>query len=457
MKKIIICLILVLILPLLLAEGIQVEKQNSNQVMVMGINQPATFELKITNNNQSDNFEFYNLLGFNMEPKEIGYIQKEGSKEIELNIYPRDDLTIKGFYTLPYFIKGVTTNTLSNQEIELKIIELKEAFEIGVEEFDMNSNEVVIYIKNKEKFNFQDIEAEFNSPFFNTKEYFSLNDLEKETFKISLDQESFSRLRAGFYTMTAEIQIEDQKAEIETTIEFKENQNLKTETKDNGILINSKKINKINQGNTIETVQITVNKNIFSRLFTSLSPEPDIVERNDLIITYIWEKQVKPGETFSVTVKTNWFFPLILIILIGVIIYLVKFYTNREVVIKKKISFVHSQKAEFALKVSILVKANSYVEKVNIIDRLPLMVKLYSKFGGQEPFRKSEEKRRIEWSFEKLEPGEVRLLSYVIYSKVGVVGKFALPKATAIYEDQGELKEAQSNQTYFMAEQVREQ
>ncbi len=39
--------------------------------------------------------------------------------------------------------------------------------------------------------------------------------------------------------------------------------------------------------------------------------------------------------------------------------------------------------------------------------------------------------------------------------KIGVLGKFALPTATAIYEKDGDIHEAESNKTFFMAEQLK--
>jgi len=54
-----------------------------------------------------------------------------------------------------------------------------------------------------------------------------------------------------------------------------------------------------------------------------------------------------------------------------------------------------------------------------------------------------------------MQPGESRVISYIIYSKVGVLGKFALPTATAIYEKDGNIHEAESNHAFFIAEQGR--
>lgn len=44
-------------------------------------------------------------------------------------------------------------------------------------------------------------------------------------------------------------------------------------------------------------------------------------------------------------------------------------------------------------------------------------------------------------------------MSYIIFSKIGVLGRFALPSASAIYEKDGEINETESNKAFFMAEQ----
>ena len=85
---------------------------------------------------------------------------------------------------------------------------------------------------------------------------------------------------------------------------------------------------------------------------------------------------------------------------------------------------------------------------------MPPLVKIYERFLNERPSKVDEAKKRVEWGFEKLEEGERRVLSYIIYSKVGVLGKFALPSTTGIYELQGKIKETTSNKVYFVAEQI---
>tara|TARA_B100001971_G_scaffold211589_1_gene239630 strand:+ start:926 stop:1417 length:492 start_codon:yes stop_codon:yes gene_type:complete len=155
----------------------------------------------------------------------------------------------------------------------------------------------------------------------------------------------------------------------------------------------------------------------------------------------------------EIIVKTNWLFPFLIILFIIAIVVLAKQYSRTDLILRKKISFVKVKGGEFALKVSIFVNAKKHVEKISVIDKLPSLVKIYKKFGGEEPKRINEKNKRIEWEFDELEEGETRILSYIIYSKIGIIGKFALPKTTAIYEKDGKIHESESNKAFFVAEQ----
>jgi len=454
MKKIFVSIILFLmIFPSILALNLNIEKQSSNEVMIAELKNAVIFNLKITNIGASDNFEFYNILGFDMLPTEKISISEGQTKDIQIKIFPREGIKHRGFYTLKYFIRGQEPSNLEEQELTFKLIDLKDAFEIGSGEVDPESNSIKIYVHNKVNFEFDEIKAKFNSAFFNFERNFSLEANEKREFSVQLNKEDFRKLMAGFYTLKAEINVQDQKTELEGIIKFIEKNVLTITKKHYGFIINTQIIEKINEGNVLVDSETVLKKNIVSRLFTSFSPQPDIVERQGLIVYYTWNKKIKPGETLEINVKTNWLLPLLVILFIVVIVVLVKQCSKTNLSLRKKVSFVKAKGGEFALKVSILVNAKKYVERISIIDKLPMLVKVYERFGGEKPTRINEKNRRIEWTFEKLEEGETRMLSYIIYSKIGILGKFALPSATAVYERDGKISETTSNRAFFIAEQ----
>tara|TARA_Y100000034_G_scaffold8852_1_gene9536 strand:- start:1991 stop:3367 length:1377 start_codon:yes stop_codon:yes gene_type:complete len=451
-KKIFLIITVLLLLPLASAINLNIEKRDSNEIIIQEINQPATFNLKITNLGVSDNFQFYNLLGFSMAPKGTVYFSQGEAKKIELMVYPKENFDYRGLYTFKYFIMGKDSSEIS-QELTIKIIDLEDIFEIGSGEINPESNSLEIYINNKENFNFEEVNVKFDSVFFEFEETFSLESNERKNFKVELNKEDSKKLMAGFYTLNAEIIIENKKVDLESVIKFTEKDILTTTKKNYGLLINTQIISKKNEGNVLVPSETVIKKNIFSRLFTTLNPEPDIVERYNSNVYYTWSGEIKPGESMEITVKTNWLFPFLIILFIITIVVLAKQYSRTDLVLRKKVSFVKANGGEFALKISIFANAKKHIEKVSIIDKLPSLVKVYKRFGGEQPKRINEKNRRIEWEFNELEEGETRILSYIVYSKIGIIGKFALPNAAAVYEKDGKIHETYSNKAFFVAEQ----
>lgn len=432
--------------------NLSIEKVSTDEVLIADIDETVEFELKITNNAESENIQFYNLVGFRMEPSGEIEIEEDESKNIILNITPIDEFNERGKYTFEYFIRGEDIENQIKKTLTFDSIDLNDAFKIGASSIDTDENKVEVFIENKYNYDFDDIEVSFSSVFFDQIFETSLEANSKESFDIDLNNDEIDDIQAGFYTLKAVVAYEGVEAVLEGSINFPEKDDLRVDKSTSGFFIVVEAIKNINEGNVEVLAKQDVERNIFTRLFTSFNPEPDAVDRKDLTIVYTWVKKLRPGEDFEVKVKTNWLLPFFVIILIVAIIILVKKYSQNDLILRKKISFVKAKGGEFALKVMIFVKAEKFVENVNVIDRLPRLVKLYPKFGREQPSRVDDKGRKVEWNFDSLEAGEVRVLNYLIYSKVGVLGKFALPIATAIYDKEGNIKETSSNRTYFVSE-----
>lgn len=444
---------IILILPLTSAIDLEVQKSSSDEVMIIDLNKPAVFELSIKNNGQTDTFIIYTIFGSGYSPQEKFTINSDQTKDIQFIVSPPYSVSRTGPVVFNYFIKGLD-NSEYEGTLSVNAINLNEAFEIGSADFDPESNSVEIYIKNKINFNFENLNAKLSSNFFDLDKSFALAPKEIKEFEITLDKEQFKKLTAGFYTMNAEITTEGKTAKVEGVMKFAEKKSITTESEKQGFFVSTTTITKSNDGNLPEIVQTTIQKNIISRLFTSVNPQPDSVERNNSKIFYSWNRELKPGESLAVSVRTNWFLPLIFIILIIAIVVFVKEYLKTDLKIKKRVTFVKSKGGEFALKVSLLVDAKKQIDNLLIVERIPPLLNLYKKIFGREiPTKIDEKTKKIEWQFKRLEAGEKRMINYVIYSKLGVLGKFALPRTAGFYEKDGKLHEASSNMAYFLTEQ----
>ena len=74
----------------------------------------------------------------------------------------------------------------------------------------------------------------------------------------------------------------------------------------------------------MQRLKLQLKKNVFSRLFTHFSPEPNTVEREGFAVYYTWYNELAPGEVLKINVKTNWLLPLAIILLIVLVVILVK-------------------------------------------------------------------------------------------------------------------------------------
>ncbi len=453
MKKVVVfsvmIFLLIIVVPFVFALDIEVEKLSSNEVCIAGLEEPATFDLRIINLGFSEKVYFYSFFGQEILPKELS-LEGKKAQDVTLQIFPYEN-TKPGYYTFDYYIRNNKGDEIA-ESLTIDVVKFEDAFEIGSEDFDPESKTLNVYVHNKVNFDFGDVSVLFTSPFFEFSKEFNLGPNQRNDFTITLDKEEFKKLMAGYYTFDAEIQAKGLEGVVEGTLKFSEKDILTTNKKTYGFIINTNVIEKTNEGNVLTKTETVVKKNVLSRLFTHFSPEPNTVEREGLAVYYTWYNELEPGESVEINVKTNWILPFAIILLVVLVVVLVKKTSNRNIILKKKVSFVNAKGGEFALKVMVLVEAKNFLERISIIDRLPYLTKIHEKFGGEQPSRIDEKTKRIEWNFERMQPGERRVFSYIIYSKIGVLGKFALPPVTAVYEKEGKVKEAQSNQAFFMLE-----
>ena len=308
-----------------------------------------------------------------------------------------------------------------------------------------------VTITNVENTHLNDVELTFDSEFFTTSKTISLQPYESASFLIPIDKSKSYRLTAGRYIMTAKIEMGGANAKVDGVINYLEKQGTSITKSTEGFLVRKTTVTKKNEGNVVTSDSINMNKDIVSRLFTVSSISPSRVSRTGLVTEYVWTKQLMPSESWQVTTTTNYTWPFLFVVLIIVVAFLVRVYSMTSVVLTKKVSYVKTRGGQFALKVTISAKARKHVDHIQVIDRLPGMTKLYEKFGVK-PDKIEHETRRMFWNIERLQAGEERVFSYIIYSTINIVGRFELPSALVIYEREGKTHEVLSNRAFFMNE-----
>lgn len=434
------------------AINLDISSKPVSNSFITDLSEPATFELTIRNLGEKESFEIYSLVGIDIYPKMPFLIESGKTRVVKIEISPQDTIKSKeGFFTFEYRIKN-SKNEIQKEQLTINIISLKNSFSITSSNINPKSEEIIITIKNKVNLYFKDLKIKLNSVFFDYETNLPLNPLETKDITIPIDREKTKSLNAGQYLANVEINTLEKTDNKEFLIKFLEQEDIETiETKE-GLIKSRQEIIKKNVGNIKKTVEINVKKNIISYLFTTVNIPPTEDRFEEFEKHYIWKKELIPSEELKIVIITNWFYPLIILVLIILIFYFIRKSVKSDLVLRKKVSFIKTKGGQFALKITLHSKAKKFIERINIIDKLPPLVNLYEKYGAITPDKIDLNNRRIEWNIESLNKDEERIFTYIIYSRIGVIGRFELPEARAIYEKDGKIKETKSNRSFFINE-----
>ncbi|MEK6825671.1 MAG: hypothetical protein AABY00_02710 [Nanoarchaeota archaeon] len=446
----IVAIIFIGILFLHAVAALSVEKVDKGSVLIAELTNPAVFDFTINNPVQEESAQIYTLVGIPMTPDRF-FNLPNGTTTLEVRAYPPVGLRKNsGFLTFEYQIKGERSGIFSDK-IRVKVVPLKEIIKISAERLSPNDSDAVILVENNENTHIQDLSLRLSSPFFDATRKISFKPYETVRLRVPFDHDVVKNLAAGSYILNADAELQGAKQHWEGVLNYVEKKDVSETTSSEGAIVRKTTVTKTNDGNVPETVSITMSKDVISRLFTLFSVEPQTSTRSGLFVSYTWEKQLDPASSFTVTSTTNYTMPLIFLLLIIVIAVFVRMILRTHVTLHKRVSFVRTRGGEFALKVRLHLKANKYVENLQIIDRLPGMTVLYDRFGIK-PDTIDHSTRRLIWKVQRLNAGEERVFSYIVYSKIKVVGRFELPSAVTIFERDGKTEEVTSNRTFFVNE-----
>jgi len=289
------------------------------------------------------------------------------------------------------------------------------------------------------------------SIFFEEKKIISLSPYQETTLSIPITKDT-KKIVAGPYTLTAEVETPGgAEGKIEGVIDYLEKEGLSVEKVSGGFIIRKTTVTKTNVGNIPVTAEVEIKKDVLSRLFTVNSPLHSSVERTGLATTYLWSKNLGPNESLVVESTTNYTFPFLVLALLVIIVLCLKYYTRSYLSVIKKVSHVRTKGGEFALKVHLHVTAKKHIDNIQITDTLPAMAKLYEG-PGTKPDAVAAGGKKLSWKIPRLNSGETRVFSYIIYSKIQTFGRFELPAAAASFEHDGKLYHILSDKVFFVSD-----
>jgi hypothetical protein len=450
-SKVFVLLFFALLIPAVSAASFTINSTEKNTVILAESQEPARYIITIVNNGPADDFEIYSLAGVQIKPEGAISIASGETKRVEIEVYPsrkfRD--SVRGYFLAEYEVFGRQSGLIKDK-LQMKLLDLSQVFEVRAQNLVPGDTQTVLTIQSLENYPLEAMPAKIKSPFFEVQQDITLPSFTALNITVPLDTAKARKVVAGTYSLFVESAYKGVEARVEGAMKYLEKEGLSVNENVEGVIVRKTVIEKKNEGNIPVTASVTKKLDIISRLVTSYAESPSSISKKGFYVTYVWNKELQPSETLTVTTTTNYTLPLIILILIVGIVVLVKFYNTHSLQVQKRVHAVKTKGGEFAIKVTLHIKARSSIKDLSITDRMPHAMQLYEKFGIQ-PHTISHETNTLHWSLPQLAAGEERVFSYILYSKMAVVGNFELPLASARFIHNGSTETVYSNKTSVMS------
>ncbi len=451
MKKLGVAFLCLCLIPLA-AALVEVQAPDTMPLLIVGSdNESVSYRLTLTNEGVSDDFQIYSLVGVTLSPSTI-HLESDNPITLTLTATPIDRLlkSTRGAVKFEYEIYS-TLNGATRKELLFDIAELSDVILVRPVSIQPGDASATLSIQNLKRERFSNLKLEMDSELINTETVVTLEPFQIINITVPIDQNSAKKLVAGTYPLQINAEYNGAEDEFTGSVKYLEKGGVAVAESREGVVIRTKITEKINEGNVPVTVTITERRDIFTRLLTNHDPAPETSSKRGFYVAYTWQKLLAPSERLTVRSTTNYTLPLVILIIILVILGGVKLYLRTPVNLVKRVSFVRTKGGEFALKVTIHAKARKSLQNLSITDRIPHAMKLYESFGIK-PHEVNEGARTITWNMAHMNAGEERVFSYVMYSKLKVVGSFELPLAHARFHHENKAGSVFSNKTTFVAD-----
>lgn len=201
------------------------------------------------------------------------------------------------------------------------------------------------------------------------------------------------------------------------------------------------KITFLSDSNVRHTQTVKFPTNWFSRLLTSTTPDAYVLKEEGK--KYLaWDIELGPRESTVVNVTVNYRIILYIIIIIAVCLILYQKYKS-PIVIRKSIANVSTAEggiSELKVMLDISNRSKKEFRDMDVVDIIPNIAEVKKEFdeGTIEPGKIMKHRKKgtiMRWKIAEIAPGEERLISYHIKSRLSIIGNFRLPKAKMKFKD----------------------
>ncbi|MFB6181057.1 MAG: hypothetical protein ABEJ93_04215 [Candidatus Nanohalobium sp.] len=410
----------------------------------------ALFQVNVSNDLNVKSI--YRVSTFSPKPSwfyvENGKTLEPGENEVfNVTITP-EKYAVEGRYSFTLYIKQEETGEIKRIEDRFSV---QRDQEIVIENFQIEKTslkpgqqiEGTVKIRSQASQTAKDYQIQLKTP-WSSEKLESSPILPGGTREMTYNLPTQKNSSPGIYTLNATLMYRKQKIdEIVKTIEIQKTGRINTSKRtENKILITKTVYTAENTGNQVLTYSFNKTVPTYLTPITRYSPQPNQTETKGTTTIYRWNQTLKPGQKTTIKQKTDYWMPAAAILTIILLLTALKKHRKKIKITKK------AEKTSQGLKISIEIVNNSEetFNDVKVEDFVPDIAAVSTDFEMATPkTRKTGDGTRLEWSLEKLEPGDQRILQYKIRPKIEVEDNVTLQRAKIKLNDDKTRKSSKVN------------
>src|SRR3989344_4073351 len=175
-----------------------IEKRDQGSVIISELDNPAAFEIVISNTDASEDVEIYTLTGIGMTPRGTFEVPSGASAFQVQAFIPAATRHATGSYVFEYQIKGERSGIVRDT-MNVNIVNLKDTLAIEQVSFKPSAENVRFVIKNRQNTNLNDVHLKLTSEFFTSEHTITLKPKESVVLTVPVDSARANSLIAGKY------------------------------------------------------------------------------------------------------------------------------------------------------------------------------------------------------------------------------------------------------------------
>ena len=295
---------------------------------------------------------------------------------------------------------------------------------------------VKIVLSNQNVINYTNLTLKIEGDLINQEIYFPLSPKDDKTIEIIKKFDDILAPQVSRITITV---LKDERPIVSPTTkefeiaEYAVRQNIPAEQS----FLKIRKGIRVITNNPDYKGSIKIETSPFKNLFLTTSPRADTVKENGKYYLE-WQISVNENKTASAYTTEN-YRPIVVVIALIIIAVILYFMFRSPIVVRKGIANVGMSEggiSEAKVVVRVKNRSSKQIANIEVLDHLPHIASVEKELsiGSMQPHAVMQHPKKgiiIKWNIETLEPGDERVLSYRMKSRLSILGEFNLPSASA--------------------------